>query len=204
MSHKLLFSTTGNGPVSLKDLGITLQDPTVDFDLLTEFTVEVVRCSEYLQTAITNGDATLVNENGNNITDVVDGLYPLSQVDSDNFSNIQNGASESESTTTSATFQQKLRLTTTDLVSGEYRIGWYFEVAQTNIQDAVESRVRLNDVTEICGTIKEPKDTTDWIPISGFYHTALSGQNTIDIDYREQRGNTAKIRRARLEIWRTK
>jgi hypothetical protein len=205
MSHQLLFSTTGNGDVSLKDLGITLPDPTTDFDLLESFTVEIVRNSEYLQTAITNGDATVKNENGIFITDIMDGLYPLSQIDSESFQNLQVASDESESSTTSQQWQEKLKLTTTSLPSGEYRIGWYFEIAQTNIADTVEARVELNDVSELCGVVKEVKDTSDWIPISGFYHDqSLSGVNTIDIDYRQQKGSTAKIRRARIEIWRTK
>lgn len=205
MSHQLLFSTTGNGPVALRDLGITLPDPTTDFNLLDSFTVEVVRCSEYLQSAITAGDATLKNENNQFITDVVDGLYPLSQIDSDNFANLQTGSSESESSTTSQVWQQKLKLTTSNLAIGEYRIGWYFEISQSNIADTVEARVQLNDTTELCGVVKEVKDATDWIPVSGFFHDqSLSGVNDIDIDWRQQKGSTAYIRRARLEIWRTK
>jgi len=33
-------------------------------------------------------------------------------------------------------------------------------------------------------------------------YQTISGVNTIDIDWRQQRGSTAYIRRARLELWR--
>lgn len=107
-----------------------------------------------------------------------------------------------ESSTTSATFQQKLRMTTSNLPVGTYRIGFYLETWQSNAADAVEWQVELNDTTVIATAIQEPDDLTDSFSYGGFSNESLSGVNTIDIDYRQQRGSTAYIRRTRLELWR--
>jgi hypothetical protein len=41
-----------------------------------------------------------------------------------------------------------------------------------------------------------------WNSIGGFAIRTLSGVKTIDIDYRQTGSNTARIRNARIEIWR--
>jgi len=116
---------------------------------------------------------------------------------------IQDESSEGNSSTTSSDWQRKLRMTTGTLPVGTYRISWYAEVAQSSISDAVGVRVQLNDSITIAEVENEPKDINDVIPVSGYGYAAdISGVQNIDIDYREQRGGTAYIRRARLEIWR--
>ena len=113
-------------------------------------------------------------------------------------SEFQEESSEGESSTTSSSYQQKLRLTTGSLPSGVYRIGWYAEIdGQT---DPMDMQVELNDTDQI-GFNDYDSSLSDYINCSGFYIDTLSGVNTVDIDWREG-GGEGLIRRARLEIWR--
>lgn len=118
----------------------------------------------------------------------------------------QETSSDAQSTTTSSTYVQKLRMTTANLPSGTYRIGFYCETGQTTAGDDVEWQVELNDTTVIGEGSDGPAtfvgDTGDRLSHGGFYNTSLSGINTIDIDYRQAGGGTAIIRRARIELWR--
>jgi uncharacterized membrane protein YgcG len=114
----------------------------------------------------------------------------------------QSISSENESSTTSSSYQQKVRLTTSNLPKGIYRIGFYFETRQSNASDAVEVRIQENDTYTIANVEQEPDDYRDIFSYGGFIYRKLEGINYIDIDWRQQRGSTAYIRRARLEIWR--
>jgi hypothetical protein len=117
-------------------------------------------------------------------------------------SEYQSAKDDTESSTTSSSFQQKLRLTTTDLPEGDYIIHFYCETWQSNAADAVEWQVELNDTTVIATAEQEPDDINDRFSYGGHDILTLSGVNTFDIDWREQRGSTAYIRRARLVLWR--
>ena len=115
----------------------------------------------------------------------------------------QYDSSEDASTTTSNTYQQKLRLTTTNLPLGEYRIGWYCEGSNSGTSDRFQMRVQINDTDTLCEHSHESEDQRDRVSVSGHsYVENLSGIVNIDLDYREQQGGTALIQRARLEIWR--
>jgi len=72
MAQQILLTTTGTlTPVVIDDFGArSFAHPTVDFDLLYEFTEDEIRSSVDLQAAIDAGYITLSDENGNNITDV--------------------------------------------------------------------------------------------------------------------------------------
>jgi len=118
-------------------------------------------------------------------------------------SNAQEGSSDAESSTTSGTFQQKLRITTGSLPSGKYRIGWSYEWHKSGLTDFV-SQVQVNDTTTIMSGYEEAPDagSDQWFPRSGFYYYTGSGVLNIDLDYHDGGADTAYIRRARLEIWR--
>jgi len=116
--------------------------------------------------------------------------------------NYKSAESEGEDTTTSQAYVQKLRLTTDDLPSGTYRIGWSFEGQGESLVDSFQARVQLNNTTDLMNLSRESKDASDYIQYSGFKHSALSGVNDIDLDYQSSGGDTMKIRKARLEIWR--
>lgn len=67
MAREFKVSTTGSN-VTLKDLNITLNHPTVDFDLLTEYTFTELIESQDLKTAIDGGTLTAIDENSTDLT----------------------------------------------------------------------------------------------------------------------------------------
>lgn len=144
------------------------------------------------------------------INDSADGNNPK-KVQRSNFlpvfgTQYQETSDDTETTTASTTYVQKLRMITTNLPSGTYRIGFYCETGQTTVGDDAEWRVELNDTTTIAEGSDGPAafvgDTGDRLSHGGFYNTSLSGINTIDIDYRQAGGGSAIIRKARIELWR--
>ncbi|MEX0594894.1 MAG: hypothetical protein WD512_00205, partial [Candidatus Paceibacterota bacterium] len=118
----------------------------------------------------------------------------------------QQASSDAESTTTSTTFQQKVTLTTSSLVTGTYRIGWMYEWSYNNAGANFQGRVQLNNTLDLMIHVQEPKDaaTSQFHQVGGFYYAVnISGVQTIDLDYSSSvNTSTARIRRARLDIWR--
>ncbi len=114
-------------------------------------------------------------------------------------------SSEGESSTTSNTYQQKLRLTVSGLVAGTYRLGWYAETRCNSTNSDFEFRIQQDDSTVLAETNIESQDATTYLPQSGFVYVSLSAATTynFDLDYSsETSGVTTYIRRARLEFWR--
>jgi hypothetical protein len=108
--------------------------------------------------------------------------------------------SEGVSSTTSTTYQQKLRLTTSNLAAGTYMIQYNWEFDGDNNHGW--SRVQLNDTTDLAED-RYDSSQISYIIISGFAIQSLSGVNTIDIDFRANiGGDTMLIRRARIALWR--
>lgn len=66
--RQLLLTTTGTlNPVDIDDLGaVSFPHPTVNFDLLLEWTAEEIENSLDLEAAVSAGHITLTDENGNN------------------------------------------------------------------------------------------------------------------------------------------
>jgi len=114
-------------------------------------------------------------------------------------------ASEGESSTTSVTPQEKVSLSKTSLPNGNYRIDYSAEYTKSDDKNSeVMIQVQINDTT----TIGSHEDTAikikdDFVMISGFYESVLSGDADIDIDYWDPSGTGMSIRRARLSIFRT-
>ena len=121
-------------------------------------------------------------------------------------SEFQQASSDTESSTTATTFQQKLRMTTSSLPSGTYRVAWYYEWKHTNTSHDFVGQVEINDIITIMEHKEEPQDSGDsqYHSHGGFYYHTGSGILNVDIDYSRSSsaGGTAYIRRARLEIWR--
>jgi hypothetical protein len=111
----------------------------------------------------------------------------------------QTASSEAESTTTSTTLQDKTTLTTGVLPSGTYRLGYSFELSNESDCALTEVEVKL-DGTVVTLPTMEPNN--DYLLFGGFIHQSLSGSITATIKYRVQSTGTAKIKRARLELWR--
>lgn len=118
-------------------------------------------------------------------------------------SNFQQGSSDAQSTTTSGTYQQKLRVTTASLPIGTYRIGWFYEWGKSTLTD-VAVRVQVNDTTTVLDGYEEAADggADQYYPRGGFGYYTGSGVLNLDLDYHANATGTARIRKARLEIWR--
>jgi len=121
-------------------------------------------------------------------------------------SNFQTEISAGESTTTSTSFQQKLRMTTTSLPIGTYRIGWYYEWSFGSQSNDFLGRVQVDNTTTLMEHQQEPKDSNSdqSTPASGFAYITFASATThdIDLDYCSNDGSTARIKNAKLEIWR--
>jgi len=114
--------------------------------------------------------------------------------------------SAGESSTTSATFQQKLRLTTSIVPAGNYRIGISFNYTSDNENESSEFRAQVDDTTTIYSTTtgqKKKYANGVYYHQSGFVEVVLTNAaHTIDIDYANNNGNTTYIKEARIEFWR--
>jgi hypothetical protein len=117
-----------------------------------------------------------------------------------------NAASPTEQQTTNDVFQQKVRLSAVGLTGGTYRIGWYYEWRYNSGVRDFRAQVQVDDTTILMDHQQEPKDTGDDQnhPASGFAYISLSsGDHNIDLDWCcSNAGDTATIRRARLELWK--
>ena len=118
---------------------------------------------------------------------------------------IANAVNLSLSTTTSTSFQQKLRLTTT-LRSGNYRIGWSYDWQITSSSCNFKAQIQVDDTTTLSTHTEEAQDpsTDQRHQASGFaYQTLTEGIHNIDLDYcTSSPSGSARIQNARLEIWR--
>jgi hypothetical protein len=115
-------------------------------------------------------------------------------------------SSETESTTTSTSWQRKLRLALSDLEAGKYRIDWYYEWAYDNGNFQFKSRVQIDDTDtymeqEVRPT---PASTDKYRDATGFaYMNLTSGDHDVDLDYcSSKNGKTSYIRRARISARR--
>lgn len=113
---------------------------------------------------------------------------------------------ETESSTNSTTYQQKLRLNADATVSGSYRIGYTFEWRGSKSNTEVGIRVQIDDTETAFEFSSRPiVDVNTWRSITGFYYEPElnSGTHVIDADYRSANsGATAYIRKVRIEFWR--
>lgn len=107
-------------------------------------------------------------------------------------------ASDSESSTTSNTFQTKTTLTTSSLPAGTYRLGYSCRASNSKKDKLTEIQVELDGTVVALFTVMG--DEADVLS-GGFVYQSLSGVVTATIKYRRI-NNTAKISRARLELWR--
>ncbi len=107
--------------------------------------------------------------------------------------------SEGLSSTSSTTLQTKLTLTTGNLPSGTYRIGYSWELS--NASNGVLSEVGVQQDSSTIALCTFEADN-DFHSLGGFKHVTLSGVHTFTIKYRVQSSGTCQIRRARMEFWR--
>jgi hypothetical protein len=111
---------------------------------------------------------------------------------------------ETLSSTTSSSFQNKVRLTTGSVTEGTYRVGWNYIWRLSSNKSNFLSIVTV-DSAIITNHVQEPKDSgsDQRHQLTGFKHMSLTaGIHTIDIDYSIDNSGTANIWEARLELWR--
>ena len=120
-------------------------------------------------------------------------------------SDYQHVESLGESSTTSTDWQMKLQLVVPAGRTGTYRVAWHAAVGQESVSDDVQAKLyNVTDTVDVSIIYsKELKDSNDKLSVGGAYHITLTGTTkTFEIQYRQQRGGTAIISDAVLEIWR--
>lgn len=118
--------------------------------------------------------------------------------------------SEGESSTTATTWQQKVRLSVSNIPTGTYRIGWSYEWSFST-QESSNAAFTVN-IDEGVNTIHQSEmgvaknveyNDGSFFGSGGFGHEPLSvGNHTIDLNFKASAAGTTYIRKARLEIWR--
>ena len=110
------------------------------------------------------------------------------------------------SSTTANTFQTKISMTTPAL-TGVYRVAWQGLIGQSGTNDSVEAQLWNATDSVIVGERQrlEPKDRDNVEFAGGVEEVVFAGDpKTFEIQWREQDGGTARIRNARIEIWRVR
>ena len=119
-------------------------------------------------------------------------------------SEFQLASALAETTTTSATPQTKVTLTTTDLPSGTYKIFTAWIAGSSSAQNDMIFDVTLNGTPQ--GTISsmniESKDIATHNTLSRTFYLSLSGVNNIVLRYSSESGNTTRISDATIELIR--
>jgi hypothetical protein len=120
----------------------------------------------------------------------------------DPFAFYEHAASEPESSTTSGTWVQKLRMTTSVLPAGNYRIGYSMELTNSHRAGTSDFRVEVNDATTLTeASSSAPAVSNRYSTYGGFAIVPLAaGKHAIDIDFKTNASNTASMRRVRLEL----
>jgi hypothetical protein len=143
--------------------------------------------------------ARVVTQNGSITTIMDDRVILTATLDKE----INYESDEAADTTALTDWQEKVKLSVTDLPAGTYLVQWYCEMKHSNntLSEYAEARVTIDDTTEIGQSIWPYGDYED---MAGFrvYTMGSAGDHEFDIDFRVQGGGSAYIRRARLFLWR--
>ena len=113
----------------------------------------------------------------------------------------EHAADDTVSTTISTTYIEKLKLTTSSLPAGDYRIGFSLELGNDNKRRS-DFRVQVDDATTIAEAgSPQTRNNNDYMAYSGFAVVTLTaGTHTVDVDFKRD-ANTALIRRVRVEVY---
>lgn len=120
-------------------------------------------------------------------------------------SNAYYAKDETESSTNSVIYIEKLNLTASGVPAGDYRIGFSWEWRHSKSNQFFWGRVQLDDTTTIYEFSSSPiVDVNTWRLVTGFdYITLSSGTHYVDIDYRSSSaGSTSYIGNVKIEFWR--
>ncbi len=122
----------------------------------------------------------------------------------DPFAFYQHAMSDAESSTMVwTTYQQKLRLTTADLPAGSYRIGYSMELTNSHRAGTSDFRVQVDGAMVLTeASSSAPAVANRYSTYGGFAIVPLgAGVHDIDVDFKANASNTARIRRVRIEIY---
>jgi hypothetical protein len=109
---------------------------------------------------------------------------------------------DAESSTTSNTYQQKLRLSIPAVPAGFYRVGWNYLSKESNRAE-YKIQVQLDDTTVLMEEIPSYYYAS-YKQTGGFGYANLTAEtHFVDLDYAcNNAGGTTYIKCARLEFWR--
>ena len=126
-------------------------------------------------------------------------------------SEFQYAQSNTESQTTSTTYQEKISVTISGasgsgIPEGSFRIGWSYEWRQSKQNQQFWARIQLDDTETLFEREISPfVDVNFWNITTDFYYypTLSSGIHTLDLDYKTSNAGTVSyIRNAKIEFWR--
>ena len=108
-----------------------------------------------------------------------------------------------ESSTTSSVWQQKLRLTTTDVPLGDYLLLYAATIEGSLASTYVGAQLEQDDTTVLSEAEVAPGPASALVTSGHVVLSAFSGVHTFDIEWRRASGGgSARIRGARLTLWR--
>lgn len=115
-------------------------------------------------------------------------------------------SAEAESSTTSTSWQRKLRLSLSGIEAGKYKIKWYYEWAYGNSNSQFKSQLQIDNADTYMEQEVRPTQasTSKYRDADGFVYVNLTaGDHDVDLDYCSSRDKkTACIRRARVSVRR--
>jgi len=118
-----------------------------------------------------------------------------STVDPFAFTYNQVESSLGETSTISKDFETKLRLTTSNIPDGNYKVNWYYETT-TSDKGEIETEILYNVEKELFNS----KSKEDEEKFTGYiYIDVLEGVHTFDINFKAKKG-TVSIKMATIEI----
>lgn len=120
-------------------------------------------------------------------------------------SQFASGESLGTSSTGSATYVQKLRLTTPSIPAGDYYIAWSGAQSSDKNTTEVHFRVQIDDSTTCFEVGRSMPSSNEFNPFSGFGKFTLgSGAHDIDLDHKTNTGSGvgSNVKSVRLVFWR--
>jgi len=116
---------------------------------------------------------------------------------------LQYAQDNTQSSTTSSTFQLKVRLTTTDLPLGDYILLWSSIIEGSLASTFVDSQLQQDDTTVLADISVAPGPSSSVVFSGHYVLPAFSGIHTFDIEWRRASGGgQAYIEQARITLWR--